>query len=98
MVSTLPFKDWRPPSEKRNLGLAFKIPKFLIIWNLVNAFSASPRRKKPAFGQLSWSNCQHLSSSSGKEKEEAERHRQPVDFRNHNVWDMILRQRAGTGF
>ena len=98
MASTLPFKERKPPSGKRNLGLAFKIPKFLIIWKLVNAFSASPRRKKPAFGQLSWSNCQHLSSSSGKEKEEAERHRQPVVFRNHNVWDMILRQGAGTGF
>ena len=97
MASTLPFKERKPPSGKRNLGLAFKIPKFLIIWKLVNAFSASPRRKKPAFGQLSWSNCQHLSSSSGK-KEEAERHRQPVVFRNHNVWDMILRQGAGTGF
>lgn len=54
--------------------------------------------KQPAFGQLSWSNCQHLSSSSGKEREEAERHRQPVYFRNHNTWVTILRQGAGTGF
>ena len=71
MASTLPCKEWKPPSGKRNLGLAFKVPKFLIIWKLVNAFSALPK-KKPAFGQLSRSKCQRLLSSSGKEREAAE--------------------------
>ena len=26
--------------------MAFKVPKFLIIWKLVNAFSALPKKKK----------------------------------------------------
>ena len=79
--------------------MAFKVPKFLIIWKLVNAFSALPKKKKkkasvwPALSVKVPAFVVQLREGAGSSRDTDSR-----QISETTMWGRILRQRAGTRF